>query len=227
MKKTITALMCAAIILSGCGNVSNTAKGTAFGSAAGVAVGSIVGALAGKDGKSTAIGAAIGTAVGAGVGAIIGNKMDKKAAEMAALEGAQVEIVKDANDLDAIKVTFDSGILFATNKSNLNEASKKSLAQFVKDMSDMKDTDVTIFGHTDNTGKKEFNDKLSLERAQSVANYLKSLGMQNNMVVEGKSWDMPVASNDTAEGRQQNRRVEVYISANADMIKAAEEGTLK
>ena len=227
MKKTITALMCAAIILSGCGNVSNTAKGTAFGSAAGVAVGSIVGALAGKDGKSTAIGAAIGTAVGAGVGAIIGNKMDKKAAEMAALEGAQVEIVKDANDLDAIKVTFDSGILFATNKSNLNEASKKSLAEFVNDMSDMKDTDVTIFGHTDNTGKKEFNDKLSLERAQSVANYLKNLGMQNNMVVEGKSWDMPVASNDTAEGRQQNRRVEVYISANADMIKAAEEGTLK
>ena len=227
MKKTITALMCAAIILSGCGNVSNTVKGTAIGGEAGLAVGAIVGALAGKDGKSTAIGAAIGTAVGAGVGAIIGNKMDKKAAEMAALEGAQVEIVKDANDLDAIKVTFDSGILFATNKSNLNEASKKSLAEFVKDMSDMKDTDVTIFGHTDNTGKKEFNDKLSLERAQSVANYLKSLGMENNMVVEGKSWDMPVASNDTKEGRAQNRRVEVYVSANADMIKAAEEGTLK
>ena len=227
MKKTITALMCAAIILSGCGNVSNTAKGTAIGGEAGLAVGAIVGALAGKDGKSTAIGAAIGTAVGAGVGAIIGNKMDKKAAEMAALEGAQVEIVKDANDLDAIKVTFDSGILFATNKSNLSDASKKSLAEFVKDMSDMKDTDITIFGHTDNTGKKEFNDKLSLERAQSVANYLKSLGMENNMVVEGKSWDMPVASNDTKEGRAQNRRVEVYVSANADMIKAAEEGTLK
>ena len=219
--------MCAAIILSGCGNVSNTAKGTAFGSAAGVAVGSIVGALAGKDGKSTAIGAAIGTAVGAGVGAIIGNKMDKKAAEMAALEGAQVEIVKDANDLDAIKVTFDSGILFATNKSTLNDASKKALADFVKNMSDMKDTDVTIFGHTDNTGKAEFNEKLSLERAQSVANYLKGLGMENNMVVEGKSWTMPVASNDTAEGRQQNRRVEVYISANQNMIEAAENGTLK
>ena len=227
MKKTITALMCAAIILSGCGNVSNTAKGTAFGSAAGVAVGSIVGALAGKDGKSTAIGAAIGTAVGAGVGAIIGNKMDKKAAEMAALEGAQVEIVKDANDLDAIKVTFDSGILFATNKSTLNDASKKALADFVKNMSDMKDTDVTIYGHTDNTGKAEFNEKLSLDRAQSVANYLKGLGMENNMVVEGKSWTMPVASNDTAEGRQQNRRVEVYISANQNMIEAAENGTLK
>ncbi len=227
MKKTITALMCAAIILSGCGNVSNTAKGTAFGSAAGVAVGSIVGALAGKDGKSTAIGAAIGTAVGAGVGAIIGNKMDKKAAEMAALEGAQVEIVKDANDLDAIKVTFDSGILFATNKSTLNDASKKALADFVKNMSDMKDTDVTIYGHTDNTGKAEFNEKLSLDRAQSVANYLKGLGMQNKMVVEGKSWTMPVASNDTAEGRQQNRRVEVYISANQNMIEAAENGTLK
>ena len=226
MKKFVLMFLCGTMILSGCG-MSNTGKGSLIGSGAGAAIGAGLGYLIGKDGKGAAIGAAIGTAVGGGTGAIIGNKMDKKAAEMAALEGAQVEIVKDANDLDAIKVTFDSGILFATNKSNLNEASKKSLAEFVKDMSDMKDTDVTIFGHTDNTGKKEFNDKLSLERAQSVANYLKSLGMQNNMVVEGKSWDMPVASNDTAEGRQQNRRVEVYISANADMIKAAEEGTLK
>ena len=227
MKKIITSLMCAAIILSGCGNVSNLVKGTALGTTAGAAAGALIGAIAGKDGKSTAIGAAVGTAVGAGVGALIGNKMDKKAAEMAAIEGAQVEIVKDSNDLEAIKVTFDSGILFATNKAVLNSDSKTALSNFAKNMTDMVDTDVTIYGHTDNTGKAEFNEKLSLQRAQSVADYLKGCGMANKMVVEGKSFTMPVASNDTAEGRQQNRRVEVYITANQDMISAAEAGTLK
>ncbi len=227
MKKAITAIMCAVLVLSGCGNVSNLAKGTAIGSEAGLAVGAIVGALAGKDGKSTAIGAAVGTAVGAGVGALIGNKMDKKAEEMAALEGAQVELVKDANDLQAIKVTFDSGILFATNKSTLNTASKDALTKFASNMADMKDTDLTIFGHTDNTGTAAVNEKLSLERAQSVANFLKGCGMENAMTVEGKSFNEPVADNSTEEGRKLNRRVEVYITANADMIKAAEDGTLK
>lgn len=227
MKKIFTALMCAALVLSGCGNASNLAKGTAIGGEAGLAAGALIGAIAGKDAKSTAIGAAVGTAVGAGVGALIGNKMDKKAAEMAALEGARVEIVKDINGLDAIKVTFDSGILFATNKATLNEESKAALANFAKNMTDMVDTDLTILGHTDNTGKADFNEKLSLQRAQSVAKYLESCGMNNKKTVAGMSFNMPVASNDTPEGRQQNRRVEVYVSANEAMIQAAQNGTLK
>ena len=227
MKKVFTVLMCAALVLSGCGNVSNLAKGTAIGSEAGLAAGALIGAIAGKDGKSTAIGAAVGTAVGAGVGALIGNKMDKKAAEMAAIEGAKVEIVKDINGLDAIKVTFDSGILFETNKAVLNSASKEALSNFAKNMADMADTDLTILGHTDNTGKAEFNEKLSLQRAESVAKYLESCGMANKKTVAGMSFNDPVASNDTAEGRQQNRRVEVFVSANDAMIKAAQDGTLK
>jgi len=227
MKKICTALMCAVLVLSGCGNVSNLAKGTVLGSGAGAAAGAIIGAIAGKNAKATAIGTAVGTAVGAGVGAIIGNKMDKKAAEMAALEGAQVEIVKDANGLDAIKVTFDSGILFATNKAVLSAESKTALSNFAKNMADMADTDLTIYGHTDNTGKAEFNEKLSLQRAESVANYLESCGMANKKTVAGMSFNMPVASNDTPEGRQQNRRVEVYVSANEAMIQAAQNGTLK
>ena len=214
------------MILSSCGNVSNLGKGTAIGSEAGLAVGALVGAIAGKDGKSTAIGAAVGTAVGAGVGALIGNKMDKKAEQMAALEGAQVEIIKDANDLEAIKVTFDSGILFATNSYKLTDSSKSALSQFAKNMADMKDTDLTVYGHTDNTGSAAVNEKLSLQRAEAVAGYLKGCGMNNNMVVEGKSFNEPVADNSTEEGRKQNRRVEVYITANANMIKAAEDGTL-
>lgn len=223
MKKVLVVLLSASMVLSGCGNWSNLAKGTAIGSGSGAAVGAGLGALIGKDGKSTAIGAAIGTAVGAGVGAIIGNKMDKKAEELAALEGADVEVVTDANDLSAIKVTFDSGILFKTNSSALNEDSKAALSKFAKQMSDMPDTDLTILGHTDNTGSAAVNEKLSLERAQSVASYLQTCKMSGDrMTVEGRSFNDPVADNSTVEGRAQNRRVEVYITANEKMIQQAE-----
>ena len=131
MKRILSALICTALILSGCGNMSNLAKGTAIGGGSGAAVGAGLGALIGKDGKSTAIGAAIGTAVGAGVGALIGNKMDKKAAELAAaMEDANIEVVTDANDLKAVKVTLESGILFNTSSSTLNETSKVALKKF-------------------------------------------------------------------------------------------------
>lgn len=203
--------------------MSNLAKDALIGTGSGAAVGAGVGALIGKDGKSAAIGAAIGTAVGATAGAIIGKKMDKKAEELAALEAATVETVEDANGLEAIKVTFDSGILFATNKANLSDASKNNLSKFAAQMVDLPETDITIYGHTDNTGTAAVNEKLSLQRAQSVADYLKVCGINGTrMTVEGKSFNEPVASNDTAEGRAQNRRVEVYITANENMIKEAE-----
>ena len=211
------------MILSGCSSMSNLAKDALIGTGSGAAVGAGVGALIGKDGKSAAIGAAIGTAVGATAGAIIGKKMDKKAEELAALEAATVETVEDANGLEAIKVTFDSGILFATNKANLSDASKNNLSKFAAQMVDLPETDITIYGHTDNTGTAAVNEKLSLQRAQSVADYLKVCGINGSrMTVEGKSFNEPVASNDTAEGRAQNRRVEVYITANENMIKEAE-----
>ena len=234
MKKTITALMCAVLVLSSCGNMSNLAKGTAIGGEAGLAVGAIAGAIASKvthsenAGKNAAIGAAIGTAVGAGVGALIGNKMDKKAEEMAALEGAQVEIIKDANDLAAIKVTFDSGILFATNSSTLSEESKDALTQFATGMKDLPNTDITVWGHTDNTGTAAVNERVSKNRADAVSTFLQKQGIDKARIhAEGKSFNMPVADNETEEGRALNRRVELYITADADMIKAAEEGTLK
>ena len=223
MKKVIAFFLCGAMILSGCSSMSNLAKDALIGTGSGAAVGAGVGALIGKDGKSAAIGAAIGTAVGATAGAIIGKKMDKKAEELAALEAATVETVEDANGLEAIKVTFDSGILFATNKANLSDASKNNLSKFAAQMVDLPETDITIYGHTDNTGTAAVNEKLSLQRAQSVADYLKVCGINGSrMTVEGKSFNEPVASNDTAEGRAQNRRVEVYITANENMIKEAE-----
>ena len=211
------------IIVPGCSSMSKLAEGTLVGSGVGATVGAAAGAIVGKDGKSTAIGAAIGTAVGAAAGAIIGKKMDKKAEELAAIEAAKVETVEDANGLEAIKVTFDSGILFATNKADLNATSKESLKEFAAKMVDLPDTDITIYGHTDNTGSDAVNERLSLQRAESVEKYLNSCGISTDrMTAEGKSYTMPVASNETKEGRAQNRRVEIYINANKAMIEAAE-----
>lgn len=227
MKKSIAILACAMTVLTGCATLNNLAKGSLIGGVGGGAVGAGVGAAIGGD-KGAAIGAAIGTAVGAGAGAIIGNVMDKKAEELAALEAAQVETVEDANGLKAIKVTFDSGILFATNKSNLSAEAKSNLKKFADEMKDLSDTDITIYGHTDNTGSAEVNERLSLQRANAVSAELQADGIaKSRITTEGKSFTMPVADNSTAEGRAQNRRVEVFISANQNMIAAAESGELK
>ena len=225
MKKFILLAACATMILSSCGTWSNLAKGSAIGGGSGAAVGAGVGALLGKDAKSAAIGSAIGAIVGTGVGAIIGDRMDKKAEELAAIEGATVETVTDVNNLTSVKVTFDDGILFAFNKSTLSDAAKKSLKDFATKMADMPETDITIWGHTDNVGSAEANQKVSLKRANAVRDFLASQGIaKDRMVTEGKSYDMPVASNETDAGRAQNRRVEVYITANEAMIaEAAEE----
>lgn len=218
--RCIAAALCAAMVLSGC-NVSNTAKGTAIGAGGGAALGAIIGKIAGN----TAVGAIIGGAVGAGAGAIIGHKMDKAKKEAEAVQNAQVESVKDANGLDAVKVTFDSGILFATNKADLNAASKSSLQQFANVLKQNADCDVAIIGHTDNTGSDAINNPLSEKRAMSVSNYLRSLGVSASQIksVEGQGSVNPVADNSTAEGRKQNRRVEVYMYASQKMIQDAQQ----
>lgn len=219
--------ICGAILLNSCATMSNTTKGGIIGGTAGSAVGAGIGALAGH-GKGAVIGAAIGGVVGSGAGILIGHKMDKQRAELERIEGAKVETVTDANNLQAIKVTFDNGILFATGKSELNTTSKSSLLKFVESLKNTPETDITIYGHTDNTGSREFNEKLSLQRAVSVAGFLNTNGVEmKRMTTEGKAWDVPVGDNNTVAGRALNRRVEVYITANETMIQQAEQGNLK
>ncbi len=229
MKKTLLILMCAlmVVVVPGCDSMSKTGKGALLGTGAGAAVGAGIGAIIGK-GKGAAIGAAIGGAVGAGAGTLIGRKMDKKAEELkAALENADIEKVTDVNGLEAIKVTFESGILFPTNGTTLSDVSKTQLSKFASKMKDMEETDITIFGHTDNTGTAAVNERISKQRADAVQSYLKSLGIaESRMTADGKSFNEPIADNSTKEGKAKNRRVEIFISANAQMIKAAEEGKL-
>ena len=216
-------LLCIAIILSGCG-ASNTAKGTAVGAGGGAAVGAGIGALI-NGGKGAAWGAGIGAIVGGAAGALIGNKMDKQKKELEMIKEAQVESV---NDGEAIKVTFDSGILFAVNSSALNQASKTALTQFSNTLRDYPDTEVQIFGHTDSSGNDEINIPLSRDRANSVKTFLMLQGISNSrMTSEGLGSSQPVADNSTSVGKALNRRVEIVIFPNAKMIKEAHEGTLK
>ena len=212
-----------------CSSMTQTGKGALIGGGGGAAVGAGLGALIGG-GKGAGIGTAIGAAVGAGAGALIGNKMDKQKKELEEQLGqqAKVEETTDANGLKAIKVTFDGGILFPTGKYTLNEQAKADLTRFAASLKDNPNTNVQIYGFTDNTGSFAVNQRLSGERADAVLSYLANSGVSpTRLTAQGIPMADYVASNDTAEGRAQNRRVEIYISADKEMIQQAEAGTLK
>jgi outer membrane protein OmpA-like peptidoglycan-associated protein len=213
-------LLSFAILLSSCG-ASNTLKGTGIGAGAGGALGAGIGAIIGG-GKGAAWGAGIGAVVGGSAGAVIGHKMDKQKAELERIKGAQVESI---NNGEAIKVTFESGILFPTNSSTLSAASKTSLDNFATSLINNPDTDVKIYGHTDNTGTDAINNPLSERRASAVYSYLTQKGVSNSRLTsQGLGSTQPVADNSTKAGQAQNRRVEVYILPNTKMIQDAQQG---
>ena len=229
--KTVVIALCAGVVMTGCNNL---AKGTAIGAAGGAALGAIVGKIAGN----TAVGAAVGTAVGAGTGALIGKHMDKVKAQAEAVANAQVESYTDANGLQGVKVTFDSGILFPSSSSTLQAAAKSSLTQFANEVLKVNtECDVAVQGYTDNDAWKnstaeqsvQKNLDLSQKRAQAVTDYLLSLGVSGTQIrsTTGFGESNPVADNSTAAGKAKNRRVEVILYASEAMIKAAEEGTLQ
>lgn len=239
MKKTsyMAILLSGCLVVSSCGSMNNTAKGGLIGGGSGAALGAIIGGIAGH-GKGAAIGAAVGAAVGTGAGVLIGKKMDKAAEQAAAIEGAQVEQVVDNNGLQAVKVTFDSGILYNTGSAELSSGAKASLSKFANNvLKQNADMDVDIYGYTDNQGwrnstvaesqKKNLN--LSQERAQSVSSYLMQCGAAGKQIktVQGMGEANPVADNSTEAGRKENRRVEVYMYASQAMIQQAEAGTLQ
>ncbi len=233
MKKTkiftIGALSLSLLLSAGCNSMTNMGKGALIGGGGGAGLGAGIGALIGG-GKGAGIGAAIGAAVGAGAGTLIGRKMDKQKQELEQqlADKAAVETVTDQNGLEAIKVTFNSGILFPTNGTTLNANERQSLAGFASNLINNPETNVQIFGYTDNTGSMPVNERVSTGRADAVRNFLINSGVSAARVTaQGIPMANYVASNDTPEGRAQNRRVEVYITANQQMIQQAENGTLK
>ena len=230
--------LCAALMLNSCG-MSNTAKGGIIGGGGGAALGAALGAiLANNSGKGAAIGGAAGAVVGTAAGLLIGKKMDKAKKAAEAVANAQVESVTDANGYQAVKVTFDSGILFKTGKSALNAVAKSSLDNFATNVLIPNNLmSVGVIGFTDNQGRsnstaeqsKQKNLVLSQQRAQAVSSYLLKQGVADTQIKEvvGLGEDNPVADNSTAAGQAQNRRVEVYLYASPEMIQQAEAGTLQ
>jgi outer membrane protein OmpA-like peptidoglycan-associated protein len=227
--KFLAVIMAVAVVFAGCGSMSNAGKGALYGGGGGAALGTAIGALAGgKDGAL--LGAAIGAGVGAGAGALIGNKMDKKQAEIAqAMKDAQVEQVTDQNGFQAIKVVLPNGILFGFNSSVLNTTSQSELTKFAQTVVNEQGMDISIYGNTDNVGTLEANQKVSLARAQAVQNFLLGHGVPASRVISvvGLAYNNPVASNDTEAGRAQNRRVELFLTANQHMVNQAQAGTLQ
>jgi outer membrane protein OmpA-like peptidoglycan-associated protein len=200
-------------------NSTKTLRGGAIGAGAG----GILGGIIGSKSDNTATGAIIGAAVGGTTGALIGKYMDKQAEELRRdLDGAKVERIGEG-----IKITFDSGILFGFDSSELTSASKVNISELAKTLKKYEDTEILIEGHTDSQGTEEYNQELSERRAASVSIQLKNLEVSGSRISEVGYGEMqPVADNSTKEGRSQNRRVEVAIYANNKLKKAAEKGEI-
>lgn len=218
MKRLVIFLVIAALVSGaiGCASTNRATKGGVIGAGSGAAIGAIIGHQTGH----TALGAIIGAAVGGAAGAYIGHYMDKQAAEMQKdIQGAKIERVGEG-----IKITFDSGILFDVDKATLKPEAKQNLDKLAVILNKYPDTNVLIEGHTDSTGTYEHNLDLSKQRAQSVSNYLAGLGVDpSRFTTMGYGPSQPVAPNTTADGRQQNRRVELAVMANDKLKKAAEQ----
>ena len=153
----------------------------------------------------------------------VNDNTDAINANKEAINDIKVQMVKDSNNLDAIKLVLGDAILFPTGSYTLTQLADATLSRVAYNLKQFPDTDVTVVGFTDNTGSEELNQTLSLERAQSVVNYLEQLGVSSaRLKAIGRGWNDPIASNATPEGRAQNRRVEIYITANKTMIDQAQ-----
>jgi outer membrane protein OmpA-like peptidoglycan-associated protein len=218
MKKILAGLVIVGLIVAGvsCASMNRTQKGAVIGGAGGA----VVGAAIGKAASNTLLGAILGAAVGGAAGAYIGSYMDKQAAEMRRdIEGAKVERIGEA-----IKITFESGILFDVDKADLRTASRDNLADLARILNKYPDTNILIEGHTDSTGSDDYNRRLSRDRAASVAYFLATQEVKSGrFTTMGYGETQPIATNDTPQGRQQNRRVDIAVMANDKLKKAAME----
>lgn len=211
MKQTTSILIIALLTLTSCSTWNNLTKGTVIGATAGAAVGAAAGAYFGDTTK----GAIIGAAVGGATGAIIGRNMDKQAEELARMEAAKVERIGEG-----IAISFESGLLFATNSSDLQAAARENLTTLATSLKNFPDSDVLVVGHTDSTGTAAYNQTLSERRAASAKAFLMSQGIAEARIKsEGRGLTEPIADNTTAEGRDANRRIEIAIFANEEYVK--------
>ena len=157
-------------------------------------------------------GALVGAAIGAGLGGVNGATLDRQEAELRQQLGSNARIVNTGSQL---VVTLPQDILFATGDATLTGGLRNDLNALASSINNFPNTTVNVIGHADNTGGAAFNQDLSARRAQSVSSALISSGVSPSRIRSiGRGEDAPIASNLTAEGRAQNRRVEITITPN-------------
>jgi outer membrane protein OmpA-like peptidoglycan-associated protein len=209
--RTLCGALVATVVLSsvtGCAMNAKT-KGALIGAGAGAVAGGVIGNQTG----STTRGAIIGAAVGGAAGAIIGHQMDQQAKELEQnIPGAKVQRMGEG-----IAVLFDSGLLFDVDSDVIKGDARTNLDALAASLAKYRDSDLMIVGHTDATGTDSYNMGLSRRRATSARDYLRSHGVVRGIKALGRGETEPIASNDTDDGRQQNRRVEVAIYASDRM----------
>lgn len=229
MKKGIlksTAIILALGLIVSCNavkNANNTQKGAAIGAAGGAVIGGVIGNNVGKKGN-TALGAIIGAVVGGAAGGYIGNRMDRQAERIEEeIPGAEVKRVGEG-----INVTFneDAGVYFDTNKSDVKGTSAATLDKLAGIFKEYPKSVVLVEGHTDSAGSEEYNWKLSQQRAESVTSYLVSKGISaGRFTTKWYGETQPRESNETAEGKAKNRRVELAIVASDELKEEAYQST--
>lgn len=187
--------------------VSKTTKGAAAGAAAGV----IVGILSGNDSKQRKKKALVLGGVGALAGGAVGNYMDRQEAKLRAeLQGTGVSVTRNG---DEIILNMPGNVTFPTDSADINATFFPVLTSVSKVLKEFDKTVVDVGGHTDSTGSDQYNLQLSQRRAASVSGYLGAQGIAaNRFVTQGYGETRPIASNDTPEGRAQNRRVEIVLA---------------
>ena len=209
-----------AIVAAGCKSMNKSQKGAVIGGAGGAAVGGVVGRVMGN----TAMGAIVGAAVGGVAGAVIGRQMDKQAEEIAK-DMKDAEVIREG---EAIVIRFKETVLFAYDRSDLNENARTNLDKLKATLLKYPETNITVIGHTDSKGTNVYNQTLSESRANAVVSYTQQNGISNaRLTVIGKGETDPIATNNTAEGSALNRRVEFVITANDKMKSDAKKDTGK
>ena len=213
--KIILAMTVFAVFASACETLDpytreeKTSKATK-GALIGAAAGAVVGLISGDDAVERRQRALIGAGVGALAGAAIGNYQDRQEAKLRAeLEGTGVSVTRIG---DNITLNMPGNITFATNSSDLSPAFFDVLNSVGKVLNEFDKTVVEVAGHTDSTGSESYNQSLSERRAGSVSTYLQAQGINSQrLITVGMGELRPVADNNTAEGRQANRRVEITM----------------
>ncbi|MBK6007498.1 OmpA family protein [Ramlibacter ginsenosidimutans] len=211
--RQIALALAAAALLASCADTGAPMSDTTKSTLIGTGIGALAGAAIGGNAKGAVIGGAVGAAGGYGWSKYMENK---KAQMQQATAGSGVNVVQTPDN--QLKLEVPSDISFAVGRADINPRLRPILDQFASGLGGQANTEVRIVGHTDNTGGDALNDRLSLERAESVKNYLVDRGVRADSIqVAGRGEREPVADNSTEAGRARNRRVEIFLGERANV----------